>query len=464
MEERSRRNQFRPFRFWMPSWTSPIGRTCSPIPTGQRLNPPSSSQPSAQAKPMPTSASRRPNTARKGSQQPCLNVPHDHHSAQPHPRDQNGRPPVQSRTKIKSPSTMREASKAPVQIHPGSDKQPREAQVKFLSNSQSQLPETKNYPANQPISQAHEAQSITSPSSTITLQHKLQAQTPIRRHVTINAMEKTSGESYSNTSSLPFISTKATEQINLEKPQPSQPHNVEDTPINIKTEVASASSDVNIEQRRSSNEKERKIAIYPVSKDSFTDGKRAIYKEEIKEGLSTLKQTISAADSGRGRNNDSSVNVITLAGKNNGASMVIGYDDTNTESLFQPCKDSVVASSINNNVQSINNSAIEQSSCSVRHPGVHLKFSNRSSETLAMKPQNTERRTFAPLRGQMTSQEPRIRRRCLRALFMESSESDIESSRKPPRHGCRFSCEEKRKTKNDDRQMSTTKTGAQANG
>lgn len=164
--------------------------------------------------------------------------------------------------------------------------------------------------------------------------------------------------------------------------------------------------------------------------------------------------------------------------------MVIGYDDTNTENLFHPCKDSVeagssreawnrngetvLASSINNNVQSINNSAIEQSSCSVRHPGVHLKISNRSSETLAsdkaMKPQNTGRRTFAPLQGQMTSQEPRIRRRCLRALFMESSESDIESSRKPRRHGCRFSCEEKTKMKNDDHQMSTSKTGAQANG
>ncbi|XP_042423574.1 uncharacterized protein LOC122011245 [Zingiber officinale] len=432
MEERTSRNQFQPFRFWMPSWTSPNGRTWRPTPNRQRSIAGSSSQPSAQAKPispMPTSASPRPTAARKGSQQPCMNVPHKHHSAQPHPRDQNSRPPVQSRTKIKSPSTMREASKAPVQIQPSS----RVAQVKSRPPLKCFLPETKSNPTNQPISQT-----ITSPSSAITLLHKLQAQaTSVEEDTKLSS--KSSANPVRRESNLRHVTVNA-----MEKPEPSQLHNVEDTSkqsedsdlkpesVNIKTEVASVSSDVNIEQRRSSNEKERKITIFPVSKDSFTDGKRAIYEEEIKEGLSTLKQKITAANSGQGRSKGSSVNVITLAGKNNGASMVIGYDDKlgednrNGETAF--------ASSINNNVQSINNSAIEQSSCSVRHPGVHLKVSNRSSETLAsdkaMKPQNTEPRTFAPLQGQMTSQEPRIRRRCLRALFMESSESDIEN---PPK-------------------------------
>ncbi|RWV93709.1 hypothetical protein GW17_00043818 [Ensete ventricosum] len=219
-----------------------------------------------------------------------------------------------------------------------------------------------------------------------------------------------------------------------------------------------------------STREERKIAISTIPQDSFYDGKRAVFKEEIEEGLSKLLQKIGAGYSG-GARNGLSTNVITLAGNNSGASMIIGYEGADrqnsyhahkgqkldkekvdargscSEEKWQHSGKGTFTTSINNNVQSINNSAVDESSCSVRNPGVHLNLS-RINEPLVsertVEPLETGRTASKPIQSQKPTREPRIRRRCLRALLMESSESDPE---KPRRHGCRYSCEEKKKLK-----------------
>ncbi|XP_009396004.2 uncharacterized protein LOC103981126 [Musa acuminata AAA Group] len=238
-----------------------------------------------------------------------------------------------------------------------------------------------------------------------------------------------------------------------------------------------------------STREEQKIAISSISQDSFYDGKRAMFKGEIKEGLSKLLQKIGTGYSG-GVRNGLSTNVLTLAGNNSGASMIIGYEGTDRENFYHAHKDQKLdkekidargscseekwqhsgkgafTTSINNNVQSINNSAVDESSCSVRNPGVHLNLS-RTKETLVSKrtvePLETERAPSKPIQSQKPTREPRIRRRCLRALLMEPSESDPENPEKPQRHGCRYSCEEKKKLKDDNHGMSTTNSGLQNN-
>ncbi|XP_038981529.1 proteoglycan 4-like [Phoenix dactylifera] len=236
--------------------------------------------------------------------------------------------------------------------------------------------------------------------------------------------------------------------------------------------------------KNGSSRKEGKIAISTMSCAKF-NGQRAPFEKEIKEGLSRLAQDLSIGHSKR-IGNGQAVSMITLAGENNGASMVIG-SDTHVHRGFKHDKGNVEASSdnvdgrrnpggnensaitasINSNVQSINNSTMHDSSCNVRDPGIHLNLSSKKMEAANL------RRQTAPLKPQKTapsitpadqkpSHEPRIRRRCLRALFMESSESDPEKPQKPRRHGCRFNCEEKKKGKGDLDGTSTTNRNARA--
>lgn len=222
-----------------------------------------------------------------------------------------------------------------------------------------------------------------------------------------------------------------------------------------------------------SSGKESRIAISTMPWTSFSEGERAPFEKEIKEGLSRLIQRLGVVRSEM-IGNGQPVSMITFAGVNNGASMNIGADihvhrgfkhDIVEEERWDSggSENPAMATSVNSNVQSINNSALHDSSCNARDPGVHLKLSSKKMEATKpsgpaepLKPQKT-----APIitPAQKPSQAPRIRRRCLRALLMESSESDPE---KPQRHGCRFSCEEKKNGKADLGATSTANSNAKA--
>lgn len=104
---------------------------------------------------------------------------------------------------------------------------------------------------------------------------------------------------------------------------------------------------------------------------------------------------------------------------------------------------------INSNVQSINNSIFCDAFITEKNPGVILGITNtptaqpaefgRKEETL-----EAYKAEFSVTPSQKLTYDPVIKRRCLRGLFLESSDSDPDNPEKPRRHGCRYGCGEKK--------------------
>lgn len=159
------------------------------------------------------------------------------------------------------------------------------------------------------------------------------------------------------------------------------------------------------------------------------------------------------------------VNVITLAGDNRGASMQLGSDsstkggrihiqrgykinpdesaDATTDGEGRRSKDAkdmedqTVATYVNCNIQGINNSISSNSSITERNPGVHMSIPRVPSEPVhSTGPLGAHKAEFSVTPART------IKRRCLRGLFLESSDSDPD---KPRRHGCRVGCNDKKK-------------------
>ncbi|KAL4559433.1 hypothetical protein LXL04_031571 [Taraxacum kok-saghyz] len=154
--------------------------------------------------------------------------------------------------------------------------------------------------------------------------------------------------------------------------------------------------------------------------------------------------------------------VITLAGENRGTSMCIGYVapkrgraihihrryKLNPDEITETTSDGEDSfkendmendAYINCNIQGINNSMVFNCSITERSPGVHLGSSCNPKNKNKRKRNNTNKVkvNISP------SQNPAVRRRCLRGLFMESSSSEPDDPQKPRRHGCRHVCGEK---------------------
>ncbi|CAO2834284.1 unnamed protein product [Amaranthus hypochondriacus] len=165
--------------------------------------------------------------------------------------------------------------------------------------------------------------------------------------------------------------------------------------------------------------------------------------------------------------------IVTLTGENNGAIMQLssespkidrpvhihrGYkiepdkvSETTTDEEGSsrekksgntyPQEELATMSYINNNVQGINNSLVFNSTVAERNPGVHVVTSRNPVKPI--KPGkvkemfNTHKVEVSSTPAEKLAYAPTIRRRCLRGLFMETSDSDPE---KPRRHGCRAKC------------------------
>ncbi|CAL9084599.1 unnamed protein product, partial [Musa textilis] len=430
-----------------------------PAPTRQKSLRRDPSQPSDHA----TSSSPSSPTAPRRVPQPSPPPASSRNRPSSRPQARSANEQQRSRPQSPQPSPMNSDKQAAVarNLRSQSALQTASTQVKsrlssqapqaLAPDSQSSSPAKRTSPSNQTLSLAHESQPTLASASPTILHPKSQTRAvplardsnpkPARNHilqepnlllVSTNSLENKPLESYSI--SLPQQSTpeEQREKIRLEETEPSR---------------SAKDTDAAEHTKDGSTREERKIAISAIPQDSFYDGKRAVFKEEIKEGLSKLLQKIGTGYSG-GARNGLSTNVVTLAGNNSGASMIIGYEGSCSEEKWQHGGKGAFTTSINNNVQSINNSTVDESSCSVRNPGVHLNLS-RTKEPLVSKrtvePLETERTPSKPIQSQKPTSEPRIRRRCLRALLMEPSESDPENPEKPRRHGCRYSCEEKKK-------------------
>ncbi|KAJ6336168.1 hypothetical protein OIU78_012720 [Salix suchowensis] len=175
---------------------------------------------------------------------------------------------------------------------------------------------------------------------------------------------------------------------------------------------------------------------------------------------------------------EKSISIVTLAGENRGATMNMGFESTRKDgsihihrgykinpdesseattdgegsSKGRSSKDPLTKeparkACINSNTQSVNNSMLFETSVSERNPGVQLNLSYIDEEPSknSSKPVHLETRKaeFQVTPAEKLSYEPTVKRRCLRGLFMESSDSDLDNPEKPRRHGCRYDCGKK---------------------
>ncbi|KAL5201107.1 hypothetical protein ABZP36_035461 [Zizania latifolia] len=196
-----------------------------------------------------------------------------------------------------------------------------------------------------------------------------------------------------------------------------------------------------------------KISISSFPRSQLFDGARAPYRRQIEDGLKSLvtrEPPAPRTDSAQG------YRVITLAGHNVGASMVVGGGSrehapspraTDPEDSARP---PAVAANVNSNVQSVNNSSMEASTCNAGDPGVRVDIKNAREEPVVVPEpkKEQEEKTKEPVRRQplivaqpenREATRPPRARRCLRALMMESG-SDTEAARKPRPGACRFQC------------------------
>lgn len=219
-------------------------------------------------------------------------------------------------------------------------------------------------------------------------------------------------------------------------------------------------------------------------KPGVSNGDRTPLHKEIKEDISKFVHKLAIGHS-KQPVDDRPVSIITVAGENRGASMQLGAESAKkggsvpihrgyklkSDEIAETTTDGEESSKgrsprdpttknnqattayINSNIQSINNSIMFNSSVNERNPGVHLVFSHNLAEPTkpATKPETLETHgheakvTITP--SEKLTYQPTVRRRCLRGLFMEPSDSDPDNPEKPRRHGCLYNCGEKSKDK-----------------
>uniref|UniRef100_A0A6N2KP32 Uncharacterized protein n=1 Tax=Salix viminalis TaxID=40686 RepID=A0A6N2KP32_SALVM len=208
---------------------------------------------------------------------------------------------------------------------------------------------------------------------------------------------------------------------------------------------------------------------------SMSNGEKVPLHKEIGEDISKLVHKL-GMEHMKHPMGEKPVSIVTLAGENRGATMNMGFESTRKDgsihihrgykinpdesseattdgegsSKGRSSKDLLTKEDparkayINSNTQSVNNSMLFETSVSERNPGVQLNLSCNDEEPSknSSKPVHLETRKadFQVTPAKKLSYEPTVKRRCLRGLFMESSDSDLDNPEKPRRHGCRYNC------------------------
>ncbi|KAJ6336920.1 hypothetical protein OIU76_006730 [Salix suchowensis] len=210
---------------------------------------------------------------------------------------------------------------------------------------------------------------------------------------------------------------------------------------------------------------------------SMSNGEKVPLHKEIGEDISKLVHKL-GMEHMKHPMGEKSISIVTLAGENRGATMNMGFESTRKDgsihihrgykinpdesseattdgegsSKGRSSKDPLTKeparkACINSNTQSVNNSMLFETSVSERNPGVQLNLSYIDEEPSknSSKPVHLETRKaeFQVTPAEKLSYEPTVKRRCLRGLFMESSDSDLDNPEKPRRHGCRYDCGKK---------------------
>ncbi|QCE16617.1 proline-rich receptor-like protein kinase PERK10 [Vigna unguiculata] len=169
-----------------------------------------------------------------------------------------------------------------------------------------------------------------------------------------------------------------------------------------------------------------------VSTISLSDEENPAKDDGDDDDISALNPTLNV--------DDKTVSVVTLAGDNRGVTMHVagshstrpnpeGKKSTSTE------KDEAGKTYVNSNIQSINNSIMSHGTITGRDPGVRVILPDVKEPCLE-KP----KAEMSINRVERVPYRPVVRRRCLRGLFLEPSDSEPDNPHKPRRHGCKFRC------------------------
>ncbi|GAB4846815.1 hypothetical protein Ancab_025822 [Ancistrocladus abbreviatus] len=218
----------------------------------------------------------------------------------------------------------------------------------------------------------------------------------------------------------------------------------------------------------------------PLQKPAMSNGEKAALHKEIKEDVSKLAHKLGVRRPNQALD-EKPFSIITLAGENRGATMHLGSDPekrartihihrgykTNPDESTESTTDAEGASNdgksgdqkaeedmatkayINSNAQGINNALVLNCSVAERNPGVQFSFSRSLIDHEKLKKDTgtsvTRKAEFNLTPAEKLTYAPTVRRRCLRGLFLESSDSDSDNPDRPRRHGCRYGCKEKGK-------------------
>ena len=273
----------------------------------------------------------------------------------------------------------------------------------------------------------------------------------------------------------PKKDTKDIRSVTFQAPKRQQKRETSDRKETIET---TSYIGKHIKTVSSSHPTEGKITM-SFQKGVSPTGEEAPRQKEIKEDISKLVHKLSTGPQVDGK----PISVITLTGENRGASMHLssepakkeasihihrGYKtnpddspDTTTDGEVrtrgQRFRDQTKKAApapttyVNSNVQSVNNSIVFNASVAERNPGVQLSISQHTAEAIKSSGKaeslQTRKAEFNVTPSEKLTHEPTVRRRCLRGLFMEPSDSDPDNPDKPRRHGCRYSCGDKSKDK-----------------
>ncbi|KAG4389170.1 hypothetical protein AAZX31_06G029600 [Glycine max] len=247
---------------------------------------------------------------------------------------------------------------------------------------------------------------------------------------------------------LPPNGTSKTKPQQVSNSLPSHspaPSVIIDSPVSFQPESPSTPTEPNVKeleldstptQNSNGNNMERKM-MFATSTPSGKDIKvvppasaSATISLSTNDDISALNPTLNV--------DDKTVSVVTLAGDNRGVTMhVAGSHSTRPKPEGKKSasteKDEAGKTYVNSNIQSINNSIMSNGSINGRDPGVRVIL---PQQPCLEKP----KAEVSINRAEMVPYRPVVRRRCLRGLFHEPSDSEPDNPDKPRRHGCKFRC------------------------
>ncbi|WCJ35194.1 oxidoreductases acting on NADH or NADPH [Euphorbia peplus] len=244
-----------------------------------------------------------------------------------------------------------------------------------------------------------------------------------------------------------------------------------------KKTTTAGSSREQIKTVSSTHQKHRNKLTESHHKPGMVNGEQVPLQKEIKDDITKFVHKLTTGQL-KSPMDDKLVSIVTIAGENRGVSMHVGSEPVKKEGpvhIHRGYKlnpdDSIGTTTdaeesrkgkepqnstkeepikkafLNSNTQSINNSMVLESSVNEGSAGIHLVLSQNLAEPIKPEPLETHKAEVSVTPAQKLTYDPTIRRRCLRGLFLESSDSDPDNPEKPRRHGCRYNCGQMSKDK-----------------